>query len=54
VLEKSREVIEGRQKQIVLDMKITNEDRTFGATLSYFVSKYITTVISIYVCIHLF
>lgn len=38
VLEKCQDVIEGKKKQVVVDMDITNEDRTFGATLSYYVS----------------
>lgn len=39
VLEQARKVIDGQQKQVVINMDINNEDRTFGATLSYFVSK---------------
>nr|XP_022287923.1 glutamate synthase 1 [NADH], chloroplastic-like isoform X2 [Crassostrea virginica] len=39
VLDKCRDVIEGKQKNITLNMKIGNEDRTFGATLSYYISK---------------
>ena len=39
VYEKARDVIEGKQKNVVIEMDITNEDRTFGSTLSYFISK---------------
>ena len=34
VIEQARGVLEGREERIDLEMKITNEDRTFGATLS--------------------
>lgn len=39
VLEKCRDVIDGKQKTVTLNMKICNEDRTFGSTLSYYISK---------------
>ncbi|KAL5009527.1 hypothetical protein ScPMuIL_011832 [Solemya velum] len=39
VLEKANDVIEGKQRQVTMDLKITNEDRTFGATLSYYISR---------------
>ncbi|XP_061171212.1 uncharacterized protein LOC133180759 [Saccostrea echinata] len=39
VLEKCRDVIDGKQKSVTLNMNICNEDRTFGATLSYYISK---------------
>ena len=32
-------MIEGKQRQVVIDLKITNEDRTFGATLSNHISQ---------------
>ena len=35
----SKDVIEGKKKNVKIEMDITNEDRTFGATLSYFISK---------------
>ncbi|XP_052242063.1 uncharacterized protein LOC127852221 isoform X2 [Dreissena polymorpha] len=38
VIEQALPVIEGKQKQVVINMSITNEDRTFGATLSNLVS----------------
>ncbi|KAK6187782.1 hypothetical protein SNE40_005732 [Patella caerulea] len=39
VIAKSVEVLEGRQKQVVMDLKITNEDRAFASTLSWQVSR---------------
>ncbi|XP_056015239.1 uncharacterized protein LOC125673905 isoform X2 [Ostrea edulis] len=39
VLESCRDVIDGKQKSVTLDLKICNEDRTFGSTLSYYISK---------------
>ncbi|KAJ8315663.1 hypothetical protein KUTeg_007813 [Tegillarca granosa] len=39
LIEKCKDVIEGKTKQIKLNMNITNEDRTFGATLSYHISR---------------
>ena len=38
VLEKVKDVLEGRDKRVDINMSITNEDRTFGATLSYYIS----------------
>ncbi|WAR06760.1 GLT1-like protein [Mya arenaria] len=38
VIEQARSVIEGKQKQVVINMTITNEDRTFAATLSNLIS----------------
>ena len=38
VLEKARGVIEGQEKSVEIDLTITNEDRTFGATLSYYIA----------------
>ncbi|XP_055688026.1 uncharacterized protein LOC129792715 [Lutzomyia longipalpis] len=41
LIEKCAAVIEGRQKSIVLDMEIHNEERAFASTLSYVIaSKY--------------
>lgn len=34
VIELAKDVLEGRQEKVFFDMKITNDDRTFGATLS--------------------
>ncbi|KAK7108161.1 hypothetical protein V1264_015947 [Littorina saxatilis] len=39
LIEKTRDVVEGTSKQVVVDMVVTNEDRTFGATLSNFISN---------------
>lgn len=39
VIEKSRGVIEGREKSVDIDLKIRNEDRAFGSTLSYHISR---------------
>lgn len=39
LIEKAREVVEGRSKQVVIDMEVNNRDRTFGATLSNYISK---------------
>lgn len=39
IYEKAKDVIEGNQKSITIEMDITNEDRTFCSTLSYFISK---------------
>ncbi|ELT96170.1 hypothetical protein CAPTEDRAFT_177943 [Capitella teleta] len=42
VIEKCKDVLEGCATRIDLNLPITNEDRCFGATLSYFVSiKYL-------------
>lgn len=38
LLEKARPVIEGAQKNVVIDMNINNECRAFGSTLSYYIS----------------
>ena len=38
MIEKAKNVIEGKQRQVVMDLKIRNEDRTFGATLSNYIS----------------
>ena len=35
---KCKPVIEGKMQRINLDLKINNEDRAFGATLSYYIS----------------
>jgi glutamate synthase (NADPH/NADH) large chain len=34
VIEAAREVLDGKKERVELEMKICNEDRTFGATLS--------------------
>ena len=39
MIEKAKNVIDGKQRQVVIDFKITNEDRTFGATLSNHISR---------------
>lgn len=39
VLELARPVIDGKEKQVVINMDIYNEIRTFGATLSFYISK---------------
>ncbi|XP_053398015.1 uncharacterized protein LOC123552518 isoform X2 [Mercenaria mercenaria] len=39
LIKKAQDVIDGKQKQVVIDMKVTNEDRTFASTLSYYISK---------------
>lgn len=39
VIEEAIDVIEGRAKKRIIDLKITNEDRTFGSTLSYHISR---------------
>jgi len=39
LIEKAREVGEGRSKQVGIDMEVNNRDRTFGATLSNYISK---------------
>lgn len=33
-------VIEGQEKSVYIEMKINNEQRAFGATLSHIISKY--------------
>ncbi len=38
VYELARDVIEGKKENVIIEKKIKNEDRTFGATLSYFIS----------------
>ena len=38
VVMKCKPVIEGKMQRINLDLKINNEDRAFGATLSYYIS----------------
>ena len=35
---KCKPVIDGKMQRIHLDLKINNEDRAFGATLSYYIS----------------
>ncbi|XP_025097686.1 putative glutamate synthase [NADPH] isoform X1 [Pomacea canaliculata] len=39
VIEKAKNVIEGREKQVIIDLEVHNVDRTFGATLSNYISK---------------
>ncbi|XP_076444401.1 uncharacterized protein LOC143282637 [Babylonia areolata] len=39
LIEKSRDVVEGKSKQVVMDLTVKNTDRTFGATLSNFISN---------------
>lgn len=39
-------MIDGKQKQIVINTEINNEIRTFGATLSYFISRLVIVVYS--------
>lgn len=39
ILERAKGVIEGHESTCTVDLPITNEDRTFGATLSYFISR---------------
>ncbi|KAK3092132.1 hypothetical protein FSP39_025440 [Pinctada imbricata] len=38
VLELAKDVIDGKQKKVDINMDIRNVDRTFGATLSYYIS----------------
>lgn len=38
LIEKARPVIEGTEKNVRIDMNITNECRAFGSTLSYHIS----------------
>ncbi|XP_041354050.1 putative glutamate synthase [NADPH] [Gigantopelta aegis] len=40
LIEKVTDIFEKRTKQVVVDMKITNEDRTFASTLSYHISRH--------------
>ncbi|GAB1607751.1 glutamate synthase [NADH], amyloplastic-like [Argonauta hians] len=39
LIETARDVIEGRAKKKIIDLHITNEDRAFGSTLSYHISR---------------
>lgn len=39
LIEKSRAVIEGREKSIVIDTTICNEERAYTTTLSYEIAK---------------
>ncbi|XP_076076951.1 uncharacterized protein LOC143047651 isoform X1 [Mytilus galloprovincialis] len=39
VYAQAKDVIEGLKKNVEIEMNITNEDRTFGSTLSYYISK---------------
>ncbi|XP_057669845.1 uncharacterized protein LOC130902058 [Diorhabda carinulata] len=39
LIEKSQPVIDGAQKSIDIEMKINNEERAFGSTLSYHISR---------------
>lgn len=39
LIEKSRDVVEGKSKQVTIDLQVKNTDRTFGATLSNFISN---------------
>ena len=41
VLELAKDVIEGKARNVDIKMPISNEDRTFGATLSYYISMYV-------------
>lgn len=38
LIERAKPVIEGAEKNVVIDMKINNECRSFGSTLSYHIS----------------
>ena len=38
ILSQVKDVLDGVVSKVDIDMKITNEDRTFGALLSYHVS----------------
>lgn len=38
LIEKSKPVIDGKEKNVNIDMNITNECRAFGSTLSYYIS----------------
>lgn len=38
LIEKSKSVINGTEKNITVDLNITNECRAFGSTLSYYIS----------------
>lgn len=40
VIELARDVLDGKEKHVSIELPICNEDRTFGATLSYEISKY--------------
>ena len=39
MLELAKDVLDGKSKNVKIDMTITNVDRTFGATLSNEISK---------------
>ncbi|XP_060602982.1 uncharacterized protein LOC132756035 [Ruditapes philippinarum] len=39
IIKEAQNVIDGKQRQVVIEKTVTNEDRTFGATLSYYISK---------------
>uniref|UniRef100_A0A0B7B9R4 glutamate synthase (NADH) n=1 Tax=Arion vulgaris TaxID=1028688 RepID=A0A0B7B9R4_9EUPU len=39
VIELARNVLDGKEKHVKIELPICNEDRTFGATLSYEISK---------------
>ncbi|KAK7486587.1 hypothetical protein BaRGS_00022112, partial [Batillaria attramentaria] len=39
LIEKAKDVLEGRTKQVVIDLVVRNTDRTFGATLSNYISS---------------
>ncbi|XP_071114158.1 uncharacterized protein [Haliotis cracherodii] len=39
LIAKAADVFEGRTKQVVIELKVTNEDRAFASTLSYHISR---------------
>lgn len=42
IIEKARDVIEGKSKTVTINTEIRNEVRTFGSTLSYHISRWVT------------
>ena len=38
MIEKSKDVLEGKAKSVDINLEVTNEDRTFGSTLSHEIS----------------
>ena len=41
MIEKARDVIEGKAEQVSIEMDVENIDRTFASTLSYEISRWI-------------
>lgn len=39
LIKNAQDVIDGKTKSVSIDLKITNECRAFGSTLSYYISK---------------